>query len=310
MVLHKSSGRWQLGIGLALVTAVLWGMLPIALKLLLQQGDALTISWLRFLASGLILVGFHLQQRRGGELLDLLRTGGRTRLLLWLGVLGLTGNYVFYLFGLALVPPAAAQVLIQLAPLSMLLGGLWIFRETFGLAQWLGLVLVLAGQALFFLPGLLAGVGARMSVFGLFLIVLAALVWAVYALAQKQLLARWPSPLVMCLIYLLCALILLPASKPASLATLDPLGIGLLLFTVFNTLVAYGAFAEALNHVEASRVSLVLAITPLLTIGFVHLGSVLFPSRIDSNHLPLIAIAGAVLVVAGSALSAVRRRGV
>jgi drug/metabolite transporter (DMT)-like permease len=105
-----------------------------------------------------------------------------------------------------------------------------------------------------------------------------------------------------------CPDALLPASKPASLATLDPLGIGLLLFTVFNTLVAYGAFAEALAHVEASRVSLVLALTPLLTIGFVHLGARLFPTVIAANGLPPIALLGAGLVVAGSALAALRRR--
>lgn len=295
--------------GLALTTAVLWGMLPIALKLLLEQAEPLTISWLRFLLSGLLIAAYYLQQGRGRLLPDLLRAGGRTRWLLWTAVLGLAGNYVFYLLGLDLVTPAAAQVLIQLAPLSMLLGGLWIFRERFSPRQWLGLALLLAGQGLFFLPGLQHAEGrGGYSLLGLGLIVIAALTWGAYALAQKQLLTRWPSPVVMCLVYLLSALLLWPFCHPSSLLTLDALGVGLLLFTVFNTLVAYGAFAEALAHVEASRVSLVLALTPLLTIGFVHLGAKLFPTVIAANGLPPVALLGAALVVAGSALAALRRR--
>jgi len=38
--MHSTSGRWRLGLALALTTAVCWGLLPIALKVTLTGMDA------------------------------------------------------------------------------------------------------------------------------------------------------------------------------------------------------------------------------------------------------------------------------
>ena len=45
----------------------------------------------------------------------------------------------------------------------------------------------------------------------------------------------------------------------------------LLAFCGVNTLIAYGSFAEAMAHIEASKVSAILALTPLITVTTVHL---------------------------------------
>jgi uncharacterized membrane protein len=37
--MHQTSGRWKLGFALALSTAMLWGVLPIALKIALKSVD-------------------------------------------------------------------------------------------------------------------------------------------------------------------------------------------------------------------------------------------------------------------------------
>jgi drug/metabolite transporter (DMT)-like permease len=74
----------------------------------------------------------------------------------------------------------------------------------------------------------------------------------------------------------------------------------MLLFCGFNTLIAYGAFAEALDHWEASRVSAVLALAPLVTLLSVWAVSWLTPNLIPSEHLTLLGLFGAILVVAGS----------
>ena len=55
------------------------------------------------------------------------------------------------------------------------------------------------------------------------------------------------------------------------LLKLDAIGLWLLAYCALNTLVAYGAFAEALAHWEASRVSTILATTPLLSLGVIAL---------------------------------------
>ena len=77
----------------------------------------------------------------------------------------------------------------------------------------------------------------------------------------------------------------------------------LLGFCALNTLVAYSAFAEALAHWQASRVSTILATTPLLSLGVIALVHALWPASIAPEQVTMLGYAGALLVVAGSAMS-------
>ena len=83
------------------------------------------------------------------------------------------------------------------------------------------------------------------------------------------------------------------------------------MFCSLNTLVAYGAFAEALKHWEATRTSAVLAVTPLLTLLFGALLTVLPGGYVNQDAVDGLSLGGAVLVVCGSAACALggqRRR--
>ena len=53
--MHTTSGRWSYGLFLALLTALLWGILPIKLKQVLQVVDPITVTWYRLLVSGGLL---------------------------------------------------------------------------------------------------------------------------------------------------------------------------------------------------------------------------------------------------------------
>ncbi|HYQ54361.1 MAG TPA: EamA family transporter, partial [Pseudomonas sp.] len=53
--MHITSGRWVHGLLLALLTALLWGILPIKLKQVLQVVDPVTVTWYRLLVSGSLL---------------------------------------------------------------------------------------------------------------------------------------------------------------------------------------------------------------------------------------------------------------
>ena len=48
MALHQTTGRWRLGLTLALTTAALWATLPVALKIALETIDPWTLTWARF----------------------------------------------------------------------------------------------------------------------------------------------------------------------------------------------------------------------------------------------------------------------
>jgi drug/metabolite transporter (DMT)-like permease len=303
MPLHQASGRWKLGLLLALVTAACWATLPVALKLTLQQLDPYTLTWFRFLlAAGVMLAWLAARGGLGG-----FATLDRKRWwLLLAAALCLIGNYIFYLLGVQWTSPANAQLLIQLAPLLMALGGIFVFRESFNGWQWTGLAVLFVGLGLFFREQL--GVGAAGYAFGSGLVVVAAIVWAVYALLQKQLLLRLSSPAILLAIYLCASVVLLPLARPTALLGLDGLHWGLLLFCALNTLVAYGAFAEALAHWEASRVSAILATTPLLCVGAVALVHMLWPESIAPERIGALGYTGAALVVLGSALTSLMGR--
>src|SRR6187551_1246061 len=108
MALHEPSGRWRLGLLLALVTAGFWATLPVALKLTLAQVDPYTLTWARF-AFAAVVVGAWLTWR--GEWRKFGALGRRGWVLLWVAALMLVGNYVLYLLGLQATTPANAQLL-------------------------------------------------------------------------------------------------------------------------------------------------------------------------------------------------------
>ncbi|GAB4230476.1 MAG: DMT family transporter [Elainellaceae cyanobacterium] len=298
MILHQSSGRWRFGLSLALTTALLWGVLPIALKIVLDTVDVYTVTWFRFLMSFGLLTVF-LATRNQLPRWQTLKT---SRLdLLAIATICLAGNYLFYLKGLDTTSPSNVQVLIQLAPVLMGLGGLMIFKERYTLPQWGGLGLLTLGITLFFNEQLqVLTIASTQYLVGSFWIVLAAAIWAVYALAQKQLLQQLSSSVIMWLIYGGSALLFTPAATPQVLLSLTPLQWSMLLFSGFNTFLAYGAFAEALDHWEASRVSAVLSLTPIITLGSVLSVSTLFPSLTTLDPITLVGVIGAIFVVAGS----------
>jgi drug/metabolite transporter (DMT)-like permease len=301
MELHRSSGRRWLGFALASITMLLWGILPLALKILLRAMDSPTIVWYRFFLSS-VLLGSLLAWR--GGLPPVARFDRTQWLLLTIATVGLALNYLAYMVGLDLTSPANAQVLIQLAPLLLALGGLLLFRERFSRLQWAGFCILILGLATFFGSQLRAlGSSLDRYLLGSATLVGAALTWALYGLAQKQLLHWLPSQAVMLCIYAGCTLCLTLAAKPASILGLGGMELGVLLFCALNTLVAYGAFSAALAHWEASRVSSVLAMTPLATLGFASLMAALWPGAVAPEAISPTSFLGAVAVVAGSLLT-------
>lgn len=306
-MLHQASGQWKLGLMLALVTAVCWATLPVALKLSLQVVDPLTLTWFRFAFAAVIMLLWLGRQR---QLAPIAALRGKHRLLLLAATVLLLGNYVGYILGVQFTTPGNAQLLIQLAPLLMAVGGVWVFKERFLAGQWLGLAVIVLGLGLFFRDQLFGGlVRGHAYLLGSAIVAVAAVAWAAYALIQKQLLLRLSSQQVLTAIYVVSALLLWPLAHPSALAKLDALHWGLVLFCALNTLVAYGAFAEALEHWQASRVSAVLATTPMLCLLSVAAVHALWPSVIAPEHVSAVGFLGAGLVVLGSAMTSLLGQG-
>lgn len=300
--MHKLSGRWKLGLTLAVVTAAAWGLLPIALAITLSVLDAYTLTCFRFvtaaLALGVILAAM-------GRLPALRAIDRRGWTILLIALAGLVGNFVLYVTALAHASPTINQVVTQLSPILLMLGGIALFHERFSARQWVGFGLLLVGLPLFFnrrLPELVnfrSGLGL-----GVALLVTASIVWSVYGLAQKILLRRLQAQQVLLLLYAGSALVLMPLSHPAGILKLNTLQAWMLVFCCANTVVAYGAFAEALRHWEASRVGATLTLTPLFTMAAMWILERTAPGIVKPEQLNLLSLAGALIVVGGSMLCA------
>jgi drug/metabolite transporter (DMT)-like permease len=296
----------RLGFTLSLTTAVLWGLLPIALKVALEGMDPYTITWWRF-AVAMAGLGAFLAWR--GQLPRIAGAGRAAIVLLGIAMITLIGNYVLYLVALDHVTPSVTQVVIQLAPLLLLVGSVVVFGESLGRAQWAGFAVLVAGLALFFNDRLpeLARPGEGLGL-GVALTVAAAVSWAIYGLAQKKLHEHFSSQQVLWVIYVGAVLLLLPASAPLAIRELDGLQLGMLGFCCVNTLAAYGSFGEALHHWELSRVSAVIATAPLFTIGAMWAVERSGLGLVPAEPLNALAITGALLVVGGSAACALAAR--
>ena len=299
MTLHQTTGRSLLGVSLALVTALFWGWLTILLKGLLANTDPYTITWYRFSVAGGLLALFVVWKYR----LPSARKFQRSLLFWMIAIGGLASNYILYLLGLSYISPSTAQVVMQTAPMFMLIGSFVFFKERFVARQWLGYLVLVMGMLLFFNQRLIE-LFARMSLLanGVGLVAAGALSWAVYALAQKQLLKTFRPSTILMVLYLASSFLMLPLANPRHILHLN--GSQLILLTVagVSALISYVSFAEALKHIEASRASVVLALPPIITVVSTPVVASLWPNFIAHEQLSLLSIMGAILVVIGSML--------
>jgi drug/metabolite transporter (DMT)-like permease len=293
--LHTSSGNWQLGLGLSIVTVLLWGLIPLALGVVLQSIDIATVNAFRFLSS-FILLGGYLASRQQLPTVKQLQATSPVLMLVAIG--GLTCNYLFFTKGLLATSPSHAEVLIQLAHLFFGFGGLLIFKETYSRKQLVGLGILILGLVGFFNQQLAVVAATEKYWAGSAMLAFAAFTWAIYALAQKQMLQNLSSGQIMWIIYGCCGVIFGVFSHPASVLSMSTLQWGMLIFAGLNTFVAYGAFAESLAHWPASRVSAVLALAPIVTLVAM---AILAPwLSLHAEKITPLGVAGAISVVVGS----------
>ncbi|MDD9949873.1 MAG: DMT family transporter [candidate division Zixibacteria bacterium] len=302
---HVTSGRWGLGLVLSLFTIFVWGGLPIVLKIMLISLDAFTMTWYRFVVAAALMA---LIVYRQGHLALVRRLKGGYALVFLAAVFGFSCAYVFYPQSLQYISPSAAQVVNQISLLFLLLGAMLLFHERMTLIQVLGLLLLTGGIVLFFneeLTELLSGDSAMIP--GILWVTVAALALSTYTLTQKQLLQILPTSVILFLIYLIGSLLILPFVRFDALLAQDARQMILLNASAVISLVAFVTLVESLKHLEVFRVSMVLAAVPMVTVVDMMILAPLLPGLLQPEHLNLLSVSGAVLVVIGSILGNLRR---
>ncbi|WP_392439905.1 DMT family transporter [Edwardsiella piscicida] len=300
----ESKQSAALGISLALTTAIFWGALPIAMKQVLPDMAPETIVWYRFSMAALGL-GSVLCLR--GQLPPL-RVFRQRRWLLLLSVAtaGLLGNFILFSTSLQYLSPTTSQVIGQLSPVGLMFASVLVLKERMRPAQVIGAALLIGGLLLFFNTSL-AEIFTRLTDYtlGVLLGMAAAGVWVCYGIAQKVLLRRLASQQILCLLYALCAICLWPLAQPGQIYQLSGWQLLCLLFCGVNTLVGYGALAEAMVRWQVAKVGAIVTLTPLFTLMFSDVLALAWPETFMTPSLNTVGYIGAFVVVAGAMFSAI-----
>ncbi|MFA3790485.1 DMT family transporter [Aliiglaciecola sp. SL4] len=294
------------GFFLSLITAVLWGILPVFLQICLQALDSMTITWIRFLFAGLVVFVLLSSQN---ALPNILKQLPRAQFILLIAALALVVNYVSNVKSLDYVNPETVQVVMQIAPILLMLGGIVFYKEHLNHLEIIGAVTLFVGLWLFFSPNLsllFSSINSYNS--GILLVVLAAVTWVAYALMQKVLLRSFTAKQLTLLIYFIGIFALTPFIHLSALTDLTQLQWFALLFCCLNTVIAYGCFTEALNVWSAAKVSAVIATGPVFTFISVVIAQQLLPEQFSLIKLNEFVLLGAVCVVGGSMTTALAKR--
>lgn len=264
--------------------------------------NAQTLVWSRFVVATIVITLILTATRRFPKFS---RLNSKDWLWLFLGVIGLSTNFVLFAEALHYISPTTDQVLWQLAPFTMILCGVFFFKEQLTFLQKIGFVLLLVGLIAFFNDHFTELLQFNTYAFGILLGSGASTIWVMYGIAQKLLLKKLSSQQVLMLVYLGCSLLLTPLSTPSQLGELSGFTLICFIYCCGNTLIGYGAYGEALNHWDTSKVSVVTTMIPIFTMLFSLLGHHFFPETFDDPDMNGISYIGALIVVAGAMLAAI-----
>jgi len=283
------------GILYALSAALMWGFLAISLKVTLNHVPPLTIVWMRFTVAFLVLWAvLFLKERSALQVLK------KPPPLAILAAVALTFNYIGYIKGLDLTSPSNAQVIIQLAPLLLVVVGLIIYKEKVSAHQIMGFLIALLGFGVFYQDqiGQLLGSPDNYNA-GVTWVVGAALAWVLFASLQKGLVQKFHAQGLNLLIYLIPVVLLIPWVDFEVVVSLSLPLWALMIFLGLNTLLAYGAIAEAFRFLPANKVGIIVTINPIITIVTMGLLTSIGVSWIEPQRISLYGFLGAILILAG-----------
>ncbi|WP_321279307.1 DMT family transporter [Marinifilum fragile] len=290
-----SSSNYK-GVLYAMVTAFLWGFLPIFLKVALKDIDPISIVWFRFSFAFLVLFIYYLITDR--KQLNIIK---RPPLLLIIAAIGLGINYIGFLKGLNYTSPSNAQIIIQSGPIMLALAGVLFFKEKLNLKQMIGFGIAGLGLFLFYRTQLQTFIHDTNAFnLGFFWVELGAVTWVLYAVLQKKLVQQHPAQVLNMVLYGIPALLYTPMADFSAFQGLDFKTWAIVVFLGVNTLVAYGSIALAFKYTEAYKVSIIVTLNPIITLITMSVLTSLQVSWIQPESMTLYSLIGAVLVIGGA----------
>ncbi len=243
----------------------LWGISFITIKIALEEVSPITVIILRYGMGWLILGATTWLQ---GSLRQLKRAD--LPRMAALGAVGVTLHQFLQVYGQASATASAAAFLASTAPaFIILLGGLFL-RERLHYGQFLGVLLATAGAGIVATGTLLPWkAGSNLSEPGNLLVLLSAVVWAVFTIMSRAVVRGRPSALIttgmMFFGWSFSLPVFLAQRGWQEIPGLSLTGWGALLFTgVLSTAASFLLYSHALKQAPASRLAAIQNIEPLI----------------------------------------------
>jgi drug/metabolite transporter (DMT)-like permease len=208
------------------------------------------------------------------------------------------------MMALSHVTPAESSVLSQMNGIALLACGVLLLHERLSRAQGLGLVIFFIGLVLFLGPRLFGSAFDARFLKGTLLVAIGSASWAAYAVVQRLMQARLSSLQILWLVCCGSALLLLPLSSAAGFERLGSGGWVALALASASTVVAYGAFALALQHWTLTGTTTVTASTPVLTWLLSWAAAAGGVAGVAVPQVGALGLVGALLVTAGCIVTA------
>lgn len=288
------------GILLAATTAILWGVLAIALKVSLKYFDAYTVVWFRFFVASIVLSVFFAIKKP-----QYLKVFRKPPWMMLLAATLLGGNYIGYMQGVKLAGPAVTQIVIQSGPVLLGLLGFIFFKEKINLIRSIGFAVAGVGFLVFYYYQLNAvGVNQDSLINGVLWILFAAVSWTGYAVVNKFLVQKWPSQQINLIVFSLPVLLFLPFVNVSQfLMSHEPWVWVLMIALGLNTVVAYGTLSASFKYAEANRISIVITMNPIITFLLLEILILLQAQWFPIVDVSIMAYVGAVMVIVGAILA-------
>jgi drug/metabolite transporter (DMT)-like permease len=273
----------------ALLVSLVWGSSFIFVKIALTELGPLTIGGLRYFLGFACLLPF---LRRHS--FPLTRAQWLRMALLGFSAYTLANGALFW--ALRFLPATTGSFLMSLITVTVLLGGVFWLREIPNRVQVIGILIVLAGMALFFSSGLKAGEPLGLAIFALALLGFTSfgLLSRVAAIdRQVDTLTLTALPLAIGGGLLLAIAIPLEGIPGASPQTWGLI----LLLAAINTALGYVLYNHALRSLQAFEMNVLLSLTPIWTalLGWLLLDDIL----IVSQWIGILVVMGGILLVQG-----------
>ena len=302
-------GNNSAGLLLALLTALFWGALPLAVKHVLPVMDAVTLVWLRFCVAAVWI--WCAPAMRGAQRSAAVPAAAsapaapsrrRTWLLLAVATAGLGANFVFFNSSVAYLSASACQILAQAGPVLLLLGGVLHPAGSLPARTGRGRRPAAGRSAALLQHPARPALGRRQRFLP------SACCWGApppwsgrpTVWPRRCCCAHLTPTRILRVIYPCCALGLAPLATPADILRVDAVQLICLIFACINTLVAYGSFTKAMSIWHAAKVSAVVATTPLFSLALESLLHSLWPEAYPLDSVGLLSLLGACTVVLGA----------